>query len=394
MAARRTWLAFIAGLSAVVLVIVARLLVTTSGHSTRPTSTAPSVFESPLHTATSLAASPNISIDSSAPAVSLPSNGYYLCPSKGIAICSDQGGDASATTLATGELVYAPTLSRTSRSIYFRQTVRPSLAANPVETIQRVSMDGGPSTTIVTAPPYAGDEGVGLGAPQVSPDGRYLAYVLTVGVLQPPSSPGPSHALALPDPLGAQIFILNIDKPSAPAIAVPMAMTGANLPDGFNGYTLVGWAPDDSRLYYYGGPRRDLETLSLDAVGQPVGVETVVRTTTQQGCADGTPNTAMTPSGDVLFTDYCHQQAPSIDRLHDGSVSVFASLPQLTGKWLTQDLIVDTTGRRVQLDAQPWSPDCVSGEATITFLDGKVIDQQIETQHNGCPPGALAVPAT
>jgi hypothetical protein len=42
----------------------------------------------------------------------------------------------------------------------------------------------------------------------------------------------------------------------------------------------------------------------------------------------------------------------------------------------------------------PWSADCVSGEATITFLDGKVIGQQIETQHNGCPPGALAVPAS
>jgi hypothetical protein len=323
----------------------------------------------------------------------MPAGGYYLCVSKSIAICSDQGGDASPTILATGESVYAPTLSLAGRAVYFRQTQRNPPATTTVETIQRVSLDGGPSTTIVTTSPNAGDEGVGLGAPQVSPDGRYLAYVVTVGALQPPSSPGPSHALVLPSPLGAQIFILDVGKPSAPALAVPMAMTGANMPDGFNGYVLVGWAPDDSRLYYYGGPTHDLEALSFGSAGQPVGVHTVVRgAPTEQGCPDGTPTAAMTPSGDVLFTTYCHEQPLTIYRVHDGSLSTFASLPQLTGEWLTQDLIIDTTGRRVQLDATPWSTDCVSGEATITFLDSNVIDQQIQTQHNGCPPGARPAP--
>jgi hypothetical protein len=146
-------------------------------------------------------------------------------------------------------------------------------------------------------------------------------------------------------------------------------------------------------LYYYGGPRRDLEALSFDATGQPVGVQTVVRgAPTEQGCPDGTPTAATTPSGDVLFTNYCHQQPLTIYRVHGGSVSTFASLPQLTGEWLTQDLIVDTTGRRVQLDATPWGTDCVSGEATITFLDASVVDQRIETQHNGCPHGAQPPP--
>jgi len=256
-----------------------------------------------------------------------------------------------------------------------------------------VSLDGGPSTAIVTVSPNAGDESVRLGAPQVSPDGRYLAYAVTVGVTQPPSSPGPSHALVLPRPVGAQIFIVDVGKPSAPVLAVPMAMTGANLPDGFNGYALVGWAPDDSRLYYYGGSTQDLEALLLNAAGQPVGVQTVVRgAPTEQGCPDGTPTAAMTPGGDVLFTTYCHQQSLTIYRVHGASVRTFASLPQLKGEWLTQDLIVDTTGRRVQLDAMPWGTDCVSGDATITFLDDKVIDEQIQTQHNGCPPAAQPPP--
>ena len=384
-----------AHLAALVLVASAACATTpsASGHSTRQASTEPSVVASPAYSATSPVASPNISVSSTAPSVSMPAGGYYLCVSKDIAICSDQSGDANPTVLATGESVYAPTLSLGDRAVYFRQTQRNPPATTTVETIQRVSMDGGQSRTIVTASPNAGDEGVGLGAPQVSPDGRYLAYVVTVGVLQPPSSPGPSHALVLPDPVGAQIFILNVDKPAAPTLAVPMAMTGANLPDGFNGYTLIGWAPDDSRLYYYGGPTRDLEALALDAAGQPVGMQTVVRTASAaQGCPDGTPTAEMTPSGDVLFTTYCHRQPLTIYRVHDRKVSTFASLPQLTGEWLTQDLVVDTTGRRVQLDAMPWSTDCVSGEATITFLDSAVINQQIETQHNGCPPGTPASP--
>lgn len=320
----------------------------------------------------------------------MPAGGYYVCVSKDIAICSDHDVGASPTVLATGGFFDAPTLSIASRTVYFRGN--PS-ATTAMETIQRVSLDGGPPTTIVTVSPVAGDEGVGLGAPQVSPDGRYLAYVVTVGVLQPPSSPGPTHALALPSPVGAQVFILDVGQPSAPVLAVPMTMTGANLTDGFNGYTLVGWAPDDSRLYYYGGPSSDLEALSLNTAGQPVGVQTVVRgAPTEQGCPDGTPTAAMTPSGDVLFTAYCHHQPLTIYRVHGGSVITFASLPQLTGEWVTQDLIVDTTGRRVQLGAMPSSTDCVSGEATITFLDGVVIDQQIETQHNGCPPGAQPPP--
>ncbi len=320
----------------------------------------------------------------------MPADGFYLCLSKDIAICRDHDAGATPTVLATGGFVDAPTLSIASRTVYFRGNPPPTTA---METIQRVSLDGGPPTTIITVSPNAGDEGVGLGAPQVSPDGRYLAYVVTVRVLQPPSSPGPSHALVLPTSVGAQIFILNTGTPSRPALAVPMAMTGANLPDGSNGYTLVGWAPDDSRLYYYGGPSRDLKALSVGSAGQPVSVQTVVRgAPTEQGCPGGTPTAAMTPGGDVLFTAYCPHQPLTIYRVHGGSVSTFASLPQLTGEWLTQDLIVDTTGRRVQLDAMPWSTDCVSGDATITFLDAAVVDQQIQTQHNGCPPAAQPPP--
>lgn len=385
-----------AQLAALVLVASAACATTPSapGHPTRQASTEPSVVASNVHSAALPVASTNISVHSMAPSVSMPADGYFMCVSKDIAICTDRGGEASPKVLATGEFVDAPTLSIASRTVYYFQQMQsnpPGMAA--VDTIQRVSLDGGPSTTIATAPPIAGDEGVGLGAPQASPDGRYVAYVLTVGVLQPPSSPGPTHALVLPSPVGAQIFIVKVGKPSGGPLAVPMAMTGANTPDGFNGYTLIGWAPDDSRLYYYGGPGRDLEALSFDAAGQPTGVQTVVRgASTAHGCPDGTPTAVMTPSGDVLFTSYCSQQPLTMYRVHDGSASIFAALPQLTGTWLTQELIVDTTGRRVQLDAMPWSTDCVSGEATITFLDGDVIDQQIETDHHGCPPGTPASP--
>ena len=358
-----------------------------SGDATGTASTMPS--EAPATSPSSQGASSGISVNSTAPSVSMPAEGLYFCVSKDIAICTDRGGDGTSKALATGGFFDAPSLSIASRTVYFRSNSTPTAGAT---TIQRVSLDGGQSTTVVTVAPNAGDEGVALGVPQVSPDGHFLAYVVTVGVLQPPSSPGPSHSLVLPSPVGPQIFVLDVSKPSARPLAVPMAMTGADLAEGFVGYALVGWAPDDSRLYYYGGRTHDLKALSMDAAARPVGVETIVPgAPTQHDCPDGTPTGVMTPSGDVLFTAYCNQQPLTIYRVHDGSVSTFASLPQLTGKWLTQEIIVDTTGRRVQLDAAPFSDDCVSGEAFITFLDSSVVGQQIETQHFGCPPGTVAV---
>ena len=87
----------------------------------------------------------------------------------------------------------------------------------------------------------------------------------------------------------------------------------------------------------------------------------------------------MTPSGDVLFASYCQQAPVTIERLHNDHVSVFASLPELTGGWIMQNLIVDTTGRFVQLYAQPLGTHCVAGEAHVTFLDGAAIAKEIQT---------------
>ena len=142
-------------------------------------------------------------MSSSAPAVSLPADGEYLCLAKGIAICRDRGGDSTATTLASdtdstptsGVTVYDPTLSVGAGTVYFRQSEH--TATGSIETIKGVSIHGGPSTTIVTAPQNNGDEGVGLGSPQVSPDGRFLAYVITIGLMRVfqvlPSRPRQAH---------------------------------------------------------------------------------------------------------------------------------------------------------------------------------------------------------
>jgi len=333
-----------------------------------------------------------LSESSSAPAVSLPADGEYLCPSKGITICRDGAGDSAVTTLASdtdstptsGITVYDPSLSVSAGTVYFRQSER--TATGSIETIMRVSTHGGQSSTVVTAAQNNGDEGVELGSPQVSPDGRFLAYVITIGLMGLPSSaiPTPTGALA---PLGTHVFVLDVGGGATEPVAVDPSVTGPELPDGFVGYQLVGWSPDDRQLYYFGGPSRDLRALSFDPAGHPVSAQVALHPGAPQGgCPDSPDVSAMTPSGDVLFAIYCQQAPVTIERLHNDHVSIFASLPELTGGWIMQNLIVDTTGRFVQLYAQPLSTHCVSGEAHLTFLDGAAIGKQIQTNPYGCFP--------
>ncbi|HEY5049941.1 MAG TPA: hypothetical protein VII50_03505 [Acidothermaceae bacterium] len=345
---------------------------------------------------TSAPASSYLSESSSATGVSLPADGEYMCVSKQIAICRDQGGEATATTLTSGEDTdvtptsgvtdYDPTLSVAAGTVYFRQTQNTATAA--INTIHRVSVHGGPSTPIITAPQNNGDEGVGLGSPQISPDGRLLAYVITVGRTGLPSSaiPAPTGTLA---PLGTNIFVLNEGAGATAPLVVPSTVTGPELPDGFTGYRLVGWSPDDRQLYYFGGPTRELRALTFDATEHPISSSTVVQPSAPQSpCPDSPEASAMSPNGDVYFVAYCQETAVTIERVHNGQVFAFASIPELTGGWITVDVHIDTTGRYLQLDAVPLDTHCLGGSAYVALLDGVVIAKQIQTNPYGCPPGA------
>jgi hypothetical protein len=366
-----------------------------------PTS-APSSVPAPLEETgsyppwlTAAPASSYLSESSSAAGVSLPANGEYMCVSKQIAICRDQGGEATAgnaltsdddtnVTPTSGATDDDPTLSVTAGAVYYRRSQQ--TATSTIETIQRVSVHGGPSTTIVTAPQNNGDEGVGLGSPQISPDGRFLAYVITIGKVNLPSSaiPAPTGTLA---PLGTHIFVLDVSNDATAPLVVPSTVTGAELPDVFDGYRLVGWSPDDRKLYYFGGPSRELRVLTFDATERPISASTLVQPAAPQSpCPDSPDPSVISPNGDVYFIPYCQESAVTIERVHDGQVSTFASIPELTGGWITEDLHIDTTGRYLQLDASPLGTKCLGGSAYVALLDGVVIAKQIETDPYGCPP--------
>lgn len=343
---------------------------------------------------TSAPASSYLSESSSATGVSLPAGGEYICVLKELAICRDQGGEATAIALTSSEDTdqtptsgvtdFDPTLSVTAGAVYFRREQR--TATSPIGTIQRVSVHGGPSATIVTAPGQNGDESAGLGSPQISPDDRFLAYSITIGQINLPSSaiPAPTGTFA---PLGTHVIILDVGKGATAPVVVPSTITGAELPDAFDGYQLVGWSTDDKSLYYFGGPSRTLRALTFDAAEQPVASKVVFQPAAPQSpCPDSPAASAMSPTGDAYFTTYCQRTALTVERLHNGQVSTYASLPELVGGWLVPDIHVDTTGRYVQLDAVPLDMNCLGGSAYVAFLDGVVIAKQIQTNPYGCPP--------
>lgn len=370
-----------------------------------PTSAPSSVPPSPLAQTesfppwlTSAPASSYLSESSSATGVSLPADGEYMCISKELTICRDQGGEATATTLSSelssaealdptptsGVSDFDPTLSVTAGTVYFRREQR--TPTSTIETIQRVSVHGGQPTTIVTASGQNGDEDEALGSPQVSPDGRLLAYAITVGRSGLPSSaiPAPTGTLA---PLGTNILILDVGKGATSPLVVPSTVTGAELPDASDGYRLVGWSTDDRSLYYFGGPSRALQALTFDAAERPIAARVVYRPAGPQSpCVDGPEASGMSSTGDAYFAAYCQETAVTIERLHNGQVSTYASIPELVGGWLVPDLHVDTTGRFVQLDAAPLGTHCLAGSAYVALLDGVVIAKQIQTNPYGCPP--------
>ena len=364
-------------------------------------SSAPSSVPAPLEATasyppwlTAAPASSYLSESSSATGVSLPADGEYICISKEFAICSDQGGENTAVALTTGEDTdqtptsgvndFDPTISVAAGDVYFRREQR--TVTSPIETIERVSVHGGPPTAIVTAPDQNGDENTGLGSPQISPDGHFLAYTITVGHVNLPSSaiPAPTGIYA---PLGSHILIVDVGKGATAPLVVPSTVTGAELPDPFDGYQLVGWSTDDKTLYYFGGPSRTLRALAFNAAEQPVASKVVFQPAAPQSpCPDSPPATAMSQTGDAYFTAYCQEAALTIERLHNGQVSTYASIPELVGGWIVPDIHVDTTGRYVQLDAEPLGTNCLGGSAYVAFLDGVVIAKQIQTNPYGCPP--------
>ena len=93
----------------------------------------------------------------------------------------------------------------------------------------------------------------------------------------------------------------------------------------------------------------------------------------------------MGPNGDVYFVTYCQETALKVYCVHDGQLSDFASIPELTGGWITEDLPGDTTGRYLQLDAVPLRTNCLGGAAYVALLDGAVITKQIETDPDRLP---------
>src|SRR5450755_2272841 len=115
-----------------------------------PPTSAPSSVAAPLAETgsfppwlTSAPASSYLSESYAASSAALPADGEYMCVSKQIAICRDQGGEATATTLASGEDTsvtptsgvtdYEPTLSVTAGTVYFRREQRTATSA--IETI-------------------------------------------------------------------------------------------------------------------------------------------------------------------------------------------------------------------------------------------------------------------
>jgi hypothetical protein len=353
-------------------------------------------------TPTGVAPSPTtsyLSESSTAPSIRFPADGQYFCL-RGLAICHDgvamldlatELSDYGTTVvpMSSGDISWlGVTLSTARQLVYYLQYQRVS-DTSAVETIRRVSTEGGPPTTVVTAPLNTGGySGVNLGAPQLSPDGRFLAYVLTVGV---------AGAKEYTMPVGAHIVVLDLASGTSAEspITVPESMTGPQLPDAiFGGYKLAGWSPDDRSLYYFGSPTHDLEVVTFGSTGRPVSARTLYRPDPPEGkCADGDELSAMTPAGDVLFTTYCQLHGVTIERLHDGAVTAFASVPELTGGWLVNQLFTDTTGRVVQLDEDALDVDCMAGTAHVVFLDSVVVAKQIQTNGQGCPPGAQPMPA-
>jgi hypothetical protein len=59
----------------------------------------------------------------------------------------------------------------------------------------------------------------------------------------------------------------------------------------------------------------------------------------------------MTPGGDLLFDLNCDPEHPEISRVRDDLVQPYLQLTELTDGWNVQDIVVDTSGRCVQLDA-------------------------------------------
>lgn len=353
-------------------------------------------------TPTGVAPSPTpsyLSESSTAPSVVLPASGQYFCLSKDLAICNDgvamldlntelfdQGTTVVPAT--SGNISWrGVTLSTARQLVYYLQYERVS-DTSTAETIQRVSTKGGSSTTVVTAPLNTGIDGVELGAPQVSPDGRFLAYVITVGL---------AGAKAYTMPEGANVVVLDAASGTGAEspITVPETLTGPRLPDTiFGAYELAGWSPDDHSLYYFGGPTHDLKVVNFDTTGHPLNARTLYRPAPPEGnCPDGDEASAMNSAGDVLFTTYCQLHGVTIERLHNGIVTAFASVPELTGGWLVNQLFADTTGRVVQLDEDALDVDCLDGTAHVVFLDGVVVAKQIQTNGQGCPPGAQPMPA-
>jgi hypothetical protein len=146
---------------------------------------------------TSAPASSYLSESSAATDVSLPADGEYVCVSKELAICRDQGGEATAIALTSGE-----------------------------------DTDQTPTSGVTDFDP----------------------------------------TLSVTAPLGTHIMILDVGKDVAkPApLVVPSNVTGAELPDAFDGYQLLAWSTDDKSLYYFAGPTRALRVLTFGADGQPL----------------------------------------------------------------------------------------------------------------------------
>ncbi len=116
-----------------------------------------------------------------------------------------------------------------------------------------------------------------------------------------------------------------------------------------------------------------------------------------QSCALGPSQATVSPTGELIFTGYCHPDGVRIYQLSPGptpQVGILTSLISGQPNWLVDELAVDTTGREITFDLgrSPGGGDCVAGGGTVRDLDGATLAEHIEWEDHACPPGTRAVP--
>lgn len=326
-----------------------------------------------------------------------PSGGFYLC---GRADLCDDATGATTRTLSTDTDIFGATLSAAGQAVYLLED-RPTTADISGPTayhITRAGFSGGPEADVVNAPASTPEEAVSLDAAVVSFDGHRLAYVEQARLI-PPASPlaTPREHETIPAvALGVRIVVIDPATPGR-TVTVPSAMAGDAMP--WYGYGLIGWSPDNRELYYFGGPDEEIRAIMFDASGRPTSGRLVFHPNAlDQSCSLGPSDGTVSPTGDIVFTGYCHPDGVRVYRLSQDTpphATVLVSLLAGQRNWLVENLAVDTTAHEIAFDLVkvPEGGECVAGGGTVRLLDGSLLAENVEWHGNACPPGTPASPS-